>query len=264
MLMISNFQGSVKRGAVAALIAGALTLSPTLGQSTDEELRGLRKDMEALKASQAEMQKNLQIVKDILMGKQPPMEDVSISTAGGQSLGDAKAKVMLVEFTDYQCPYCGRYGNDTFSKLIDGYVKTGKVRYTIRNFPIQQLHPLAEKAAEAAECAGDQGRYWEMHERLFKNQHALDVKELPGHARALGLDPVKFQQCIDSGQFTAKVMADVADGTKLKVSGTPMFYFGYPDDKDPSKLRAVKLLSGAQPLSAFTDILEALLNPPKQ
>jgi protein-disulfide isomerase len=264
MLMISNFLGFVKRAAVAALLAGALAMSPAFGQSTGEELRALRQDMEALRASQIEMQKNLQIVKDILMGKQPPMENVLIGTAGAQSLGDAKAKVTLVEFSDYQCPFCGRYANDTFSKLIDGYVKTGKVRYILRNFPLQQIHPLAEKAAEAAECAGDQGKYWEMHERLFKNQQALDVKELPGHAAGLGLDQGKFQQCMDSGKFTAKVMADVADGTRLKVSGTPAFYIGYPDDKDPSKLKAVKLLTGAQPLATFTDALDALLNPAKE
>jgi protein-disulfide isomerase len=262
--MISNFPGLVKRAAVAALVAGTLAMSPAFGQSTDEELRALRKDIEALRASQVEMQKTLQVVKDILMGKQPPMEDVYISTAGAHSLGETSAKVLLVEFSDYQCPFCGRYANDTFSKLIDGYVKTGKVRYALRNFPIQQLHPLAEKAAEAAECAGDQGKYWEMHERLFKNQQLLDVKEMPGHALILGLDQTKFQQCVDSGKFTAKVMADVADGAKLKVSGTPMFYFGYPDEKDPSKLKAIKLLSGAQPLNAFTDILDELLNPPKK
>jgi len=262
--MISNFLNFAKPATMVALLAGTLAMSPAFGQSSDEELRALRKDMEALKTSQSEMQKTLQVVKDILMGKQPPMEDVYISTVGAHSLGDPKAKVLLVEFSDYQCPYCGRYANDTFSKLIDTYVKTGKVRYALRNFPIQQLHPLAEKAAEAAECAGEQGRYWEMHERLFKNQQALDVKEMPGYAAVLGLDQASFEQCIDSGKFTAKVMTDVADGTKLKVSGTPMFYFGYPDEKDPSKLKAVKLLSGAQPLNVFTDILDELLNPPKR
>ena len=261
--MISNFHFA-KPATMVALLAGTLAMSPAFGQSSDEELRALRKDMEALKTSQIEMQKTLQVVKDILMGKQPPMEDVYISTVGAHSLGDPKAKVLLVEFSDYQCPYCGRYANETFSKLIDTYVKTGKVRYALRNFPIQQLHPLAEKAAEAAECAGEQGRYWEMHERLFKNQQALDVKEMPGYAAVLGLDQASFEQCIDSGKFTAKVMTDVADGTKLKVSGTPMFYFGYPDEKDPSKLKAVKLLSGAQPLNVFTDILDELLNPPKR
>ena len=136
--------------------------------------------------------------------------------------GDAKAKVLLVEFSDYQCPYCGRYANDTFSKLIDGYVKTGKVRYVLRNFPIQQLHPLAKrkprKQRNAPAIRASTGKCTNVY---LKNQQLLDVKQLPGHAMVLGLDQADFQQCIDSGKFTAKVMADFADGTKLKVSGTP-------------------------------------------
>jgi len=244
-------------------VATAVTAPAAFAQSAND-IGALRKEVEAMKASQTEMQKNIKIIKDILMGKQPPLEDVVVSTAGARILGDAKAKVMLVEFSDYQCPFCGRYANDTYSKIVDDYVKTGKVRYALRNFPLESIHPFAEKAAEAAECAGDQGKYWEMHERLFKNQSQLDVKEFPGHAVVLGLDQEKFKQCIDTGKFTAKVKADIADGTKLNVRGTPTFFIGYPDPKDPSKLNAVKLLSGAQPLSAFTDILDALLNPPKE
>ncbi len=242
---------------------GALS-APMAGAQSASDINALRKEVEAVKATQTEMQKNIKIIKDILMGKQPPLEDVVVSTVGAQSLGDAKAKVMVVEFSDYQCPFCGRYANDTYSKIVDDYVKTGKVRYMMRNFPLEQIHPNAVKAAEAAECAGDQGKYWEMHERLFKNQNQLDAKELPAHALVLGMDQPKFQDCMSTGKFTAKVKADIADGAKLNVRGTPTFFFGYPDPKDPSKLNAVKLLSGAQPLSAFTAILDGLLNPPKE
>ena len=244
-------------------IATAVTAPAAFAQSAND-ISTLRKEVEAMKASQTEMQKNIKIIKDILMGKQPPLEDVVVSTVGAQILGDPKAKVLLVEFSDYQCPFCGRYANDTYSKIVDDYVKTGKVRYALRNFPLESIHPFAEKAAEAAECAGDQGKYWEMHERLFKNQSQLDPKELPGHAVVLGLDQPKFQDCLSTGKFTAKVKADEADGAKLNVTGTPTFFFGYPDPKDPSKLIAVKKLSGAQPLNAFTGILDELLNPPKE
>ena len=169
----------------------------------------------------------------------------------------------MIEFSDFQCPFCGRYANDTFQKLIDQYVKTGKVRYVLRNFPLSQMHPLAEKAAEAAECAGEQGKYWEMHQQLFKNQRALDANEMAGQAVVLGLDQVRFQHCLDDGKFAAKVKTDTADGMKLNVRGTPTFFFGYFDEKDPGTVKAVKLLSGAQPLSAFIEILDNLLDPPK-
>jgi protein-disulfide isomerase len=234
-----------------------------LAQSASD-LGALRKEVEALKAGQQEMRKNIQTIKDILMGKPPPLEGIVVSTVGAQTQGDAQAKVVVVEFSDYQCPFCGRYANETYSRIIDDYVKTGKVKYVLRNFPLEPIHPLARKAAEAAECAGDQGKYWEMHERLFRNQRALSAKEMLGHAAVVGLDQARFQQCFDSGKFSGKVKADIDDGQKLNVRGTPTFFFGYPDGKDPAKVNAMKLLSGAQPLSAFTEILENLLNPPKE
>jgi protein-disulfide isomerase len=253
---------AVKRLVWTLCIGVALSAPGVYGQSAND-LKELRKAIEALKAGQRETQKTVQIIKDILMGKQPPLEDVYISTVGAQSQGNPTAKVTLIEFSDYQCPFCGHYANETYAKLIEKYVKTGKVRYLLRNFPLEQLHPLAEKAAEAAECAGEQGKYWDMHERLFKNQQALDAKEMAGHAVVLGLDQVKFQQCLDSGRFTAKVKADIADGIKVNVRGTPTFFFGYPDEKGPNRVRALKLLSGSQPLNEFTDILDALLNAPE-
>lgn len=231
-----------------------------LAQSA-EDFDRLRQEVETLKAGQQEMQKNIKIIKDILMGKLPPLENVVVSTSGARSIGDASARVVLVEFSDYQCPFCGRYANDTYSKIISDYVRTGKVKYVMRNFPLTQSHPQAGKAAEAAECAGDQGKYWEMHDRLFKNQKLLDVKELPLHAAVLGLDQDKFQQCLDTAKFAPRVQADLEDGLKLDIRGTPTFFFGYADAKDPSQVAAVKMLSGAQPLRAFTGILNELLAP---
>jgi protein-disulfide isomerase len=115
-----------------------------------------------------------------------------------------------------------------------------------------------------AECAGDQGKYWEMHERLFKNQQTLGAKDHSGHAASVGLDVSRFELCLETGKFAAKVSADMASGTKLKVAGTPAFYFGYVDEKDPTRIKAVKLLTGAQPLTAFKEVLDALLNPPNE
>ena len=272
--MQQNAKRSGKWVAMALCVTGAFSAPVTYAQSTKDikELRkqvetlqagqkDIQKQVETLHAGQIEMQKTLQIIKDIAMGKQPPLEDVYISTSSAYSQGDDKAKLVMVEFSDFQCPFCGRYAAETYTKILEDYVKSGKVRYVMRNFPLEQIHPLAEKAAEAAECAGEQGRYWDMHDRLFKNQQALDAKEMSRHAVVLGLDQFKFQQCFDSGKYTAKVKADVAEGIRFRVTGTPSFFFGYPDTKDPSKMKAVKSLSGAQPLGAFTSILDDLLNP---
>jgi protein-disulfide isomerase len=246
--------------AIASLIFSVSI--PGAFAASGNDVQDLRKEVEALKAGQKDIQKTLQIVKDILMGKQPPLEDVFVSTAGAPSLGQRTAKVTIVEFSDYQCPFCGRYATQTMPQLLDEYVKTGKVRYVFRNFPLEQLHPSAEKAAEASSCAGDQGKFWEAHDRLFKNQQALDLKQLQSHAVALGLDLAKFQQCLESGKYASAVMADVAEGQNFNVRGTPSFFFG-TEMKD-SKLKAVKFLSGAVPLKKFEDVIDNLLKPPTE
>lgn len=252
-------------GIMAIMVAGVVicNVSPAGAQSKDE-ITKLRSEIESLKSGQQEMQKNIQIIKDILMGKQPPLENVFISTDNAPALGEKDAKVTIVEFSDYQCPFCGRYSTQTMSQVLDEYVKTGKVRYVFRNFPLEQLHPLAMKAAEAAECAGEQGKYWEMHDRLFKNQQNLEAKELLGHAVVVGLDQAKFQQCLDGGKYAALIKNDIADGQKSGVRGTPTFFFGLTSESKGSKIKAVKLLSGAQPISTFKETIDDLLNPPKE
>ena len=250
-------------GLLILSVAFALGSSQALAQPGND-MQALKKDVEALKAGQKEIQKNLRIVKDILMGKQPPLENVFVTTTGAPALGEKDAKVTMIEFSDYQCPFCGRYATQTMSQVLDEYVKSGKVRYIFRNFPLEQLHPMAAKAAEAALCADEQGKYWEAHDRFFKNQQALDAKEMQGHAVVLGLDAAKFQQCVDGGKYTAQVKNDVVEGSQLGVKGTPTFFFGLTDPKDPAKLRAVKLLSGAVPFANFKEAIDNLLNPPKE
>ncbi len=249
------------RGLLGLILVAALGAMPMAAQSS-AEMKELKTEIEGLKASQKAIQKDIKIIRDILSGKQPPLEDVYVKISGAPSLGESTAKVTLVEFSDFECPFCGRYSTQTFSDLINEYVKTGKVKYYFRDFPLTQIHPKAVKAAEAASCAGDQNKYWEAHDRFFANQKALAPNELEGHAVAMGLDQAKFKACLDGGKYAEKVKADMAEGTKLGVRGTPTFFFGYVDPKDPTRMQAHKLLSGAQPLAAFKEIIDNLLNPP--
>jgi protein-disulfide isomerase len=244
---------------VASLALGA----PVAFAQSRDDVKALRQEVESLKAGQKAMQKDLQTIKDILMGKKPPLENVFVSTDGAPAVGEKTAKVTMVEFSDYQCPFSGRYFNQTLSQVMDEYVKTGKVHYVFRDFPLEQIHPLALKAAEAAHCAGDQGKYWEMHDRIYKNQGQLAANELGGHATALGLDLPKFQQCLDSGKYTALVRKNESDGQAVGVRGTPSFFLGTPDPKDPKRMKAVSMMSGAQPFTTFKEALDSLLNPPK-
>jgi len=140
--------------------------------------------------------------------------------AKGPSRGPDNATVTIVEFSDFQCPYCGRV-YPTVEKLMKDY--DGKVRLVFRHFPLS-FHPQAEKAAEAAACAQDQGKFWQMHDKMFTNQQKLAVDDLKSFAKDLGLDQGKFDKCLDSGEKAAMVSADEKDGEQAGVSGTPAFF----------------------------------------
>ncbi len=137
------------------------------------------------------------------------------------------------------------------------YIDTGKMKYVFMEFPLA-MHQKAFKAAEAAECAGDQDKFWEMHDRLFANQNALAPEDLLKHAEALGLDASKFKECLDGGKHSDEIKKDMAEGQKAGITGTPAFLLGFiqPD----GKVKAVKKISGAQPYAAFTDTIDSLLS----
>ncbi len=158
----------------------------------------------------------------------PTPENPSIvSIEGGATKGSSDARVTLVEFTDYQCPFCSRHFRDTMPQIDNDYVKTGKIRYVLREFPLESIHPLAFKAAEAANCSGEQGKYWEMHDRLFANQNALAAQQLPSHADAVGLDGQKFKTCLDSGKYAAKLRKDLADAQGRGYWDADVFHRAY-------------------------------------
>jgi protein-disulfide isomerase len=183
--------------------------------------------------------------------------------ANATTKGHPAAKLVIVEFSDFQCPACGHYARDTFGGLLREFVETGKVLYVFRNFPLETIHPFAFKAAEAAECAREQGKYWEMHDRLFANQRALAQPDLVAHARALGLDETRFLACL-AGGMTHKVRQDIAEGSRLGVRSTPTFLVGQTEADGSIKIRG--RITGAQPLSGFQAALERFMatSPPTQ
>jgi protein-disulfide isomerase len=140
--------------------------------------------------------------------------------AKGPARGPAGAPVTIVEFSDFQCPYCGRE-----VPVIDRLMKEydGKVRLVFRHFPLD-FHPFAEKAAEAAVCAAEQGKFWELHDKMFSNQQKLAVDDLKGYAKSVGVDAAKFDKCLDSGEKKPQIDADQKAGTEAGVNGTPAFF----------------------------------------
>jgi protein-disulfide isomerase len=161
------------------------------------------------------------------------------------AMGDPDAAVTIVEFTDYQCPYCSRHSIDTMPRIVSEFVDTGRVYYVLKDLPLDQLHPDARAAAEAARCAGDQDAYWEMHDAVFANQSEWAgqgevAKELfVSYAADIGLDESDMTACLESGRHQEDVALNVAEARALGVSGTPMFFVnGYP-------------LNGARPFEHF-------------
>jgi protein-disulfide isomerase len=241
--------------------------SPSHGQSGDE-LTKMRTDIEALKEGQKALQRDLQDIKGLLRARVAPpaaqgpqdtlAQPVVLSIDGAPSLGSRNAKVTLVEFSDFQCPFCARHSQQTLPAIVKDYVGAGKVRYVFRDFPIPALHPNAQKSHEAAHCAGEQGKYWEMHDRLFANIRGQEPHELTAQARALKLDVQKFEQCVASGRHAATVKKAVEEGQRVGVQATPTFFVGV--SADGRTVQATRMLRGAQPYERFKGLIVTALS----
>jgi protein-disulfide isomerase len=175
--------------------------------------------------------------------------------------GDKKAKVMLIEFADYQCPYCADYFRETEPQIVHDYIKTGKVKYIFWDFPLKS-HKEAFKAAEATRCAHDQGKYWEMHDRLFANQYSLGPRDLPQHAQAIGLNLQSFQSCLDNETHAAGIRNNMDEARKVGVKVTPSFFLGVVEPNNREVKVQIKLI-GAEPYKSFKEAIDALLSVQK-
>ena len=173
-----------------------------------------------------------------------PTAPANIDISGRPVRGDPNAKVTLIEFSDYQCPYC-RSAEPTVDEIMSDY--QGKVKMVYMEFPLSSIHPYAQKAAEAAECANAQGKFWAYHDQLFNDSQGLDVPSLKAAAAAMGLDTAKFNACLDGGQMTAAVSAMQNLGSANGVGGTPSFF-----------INGVSLV-GAQPYAQFKQAIDAAL-----
>jgi len=176
----------------------------------------------------------------------PEPSKVMIEIGDDAVLGEANAPVTIIEFSDYECPFCGRHYSQTYEQIKKDYVDTGKVKIVFKDFPLS-FHENAQKAAEAAECSGEQGKYYEMHDKLFENQDALSVSNLKAYAKELALNTNDFNQCLDSGEMASEVQEDFKQGQEAGVRGTPASFVNG------------KFISGAQPYSVFKAAIEAEL-----
>ena len=200
------------------------------------------------------------ILKNQQVQVQPDLQPISVSMDDDPIRGDQDAPITIVEFSDFQCPYCARFQIQTLPLILEQYVDTGKVKFVFRDFPIQNSHPNAMPAAVASECAHEQDKYWQYHDALFENQGVWNKVEntsaitiFKEFATKLDLNQDQFDSCLDSGKYIEEISNDLKDGKSYGVTGTPGFFIGNEE------IGFVKI-NGAQSFEAFKSIIDSQLN----
>jgi len=239
-----------------AAIGAALLLWPSSSQAgVEEEITNLRKELAEIKKDIAEI-KSILILQGRSRARRPSRVTAEVSVSGKPSLGREDAPVTMVEFSDYQCPFCKRHFLTVLPIIKKEYIDTGKIRYVFRDFPIASLHPQAKKGHEAAYCAGEQNKYWEMHDTLFENSKDFSVPALNRYAQGIGLEGDRYNNCLQSGKYSSRIEKEIAEGVKAGVRGTPSFFIG--PSGSGGKITGT-MVRGAQPLARFRQVIENAL-----
>jgi protein-disulfide isomerase len=184
-----------------------------------------------------------------LTAQVPKVENVRVSS-DGYSLGQSDAPLTLVEFTDYQCPFCKQFHTAAFDQLKKNYIDTGKLRFVSRDLPLD-MHPNAFGAAQAARCAGEQNNFWQMREILIAHSDELGAEAVVTYARQLGLELPRFRACLDSGKYLLIIRDDIADAGSAGIYGTPTFVLGRASGGGVEGMKIV----GTQPYESFEKTL---------
>jgi protein-disulfide isomerase len=237
------------------------------GQSRDREDQThddfliLQQRLDALQAQQQQLLDQLNEMKRLLPTFTSPRPNPQLPTTlnirGEDFRGDSPARVVIVEYSDFECPYCRKYERETSPQILESYIKTGKVKLFYRDLP-GPTHPHAMSAARAARCAGEQGKYWEMHDSLYAKQTGLSDPALVDRAQKLELDATKFTECLSGKKYADELQNNVAEAEKMGIDGTPTFFLG-TIGSDDDVVSISKKIDGARPYQAFQSILDELL-----
>jgi len=224
------------------------------------------KEVNELKQGQNAVQKELEGVKSLLekISEQqarpspsgPVVKDVEFEIGDKPLKGGSSPKLILVEFTDYECPFCGQYVRDTFPHILKQYIDKGAIQYAVIDLPLP-MHSKAAKAAEASHCAGEQGKYWEIHELMMSKQESLG--DLSSYAVSLNLDIAKFEECVKGSRYADVVQRSVALAQKLGVNAVPGFIIGRVNSSNPGKVTGISMIQGAAPFANFQMEIDAAL-----
>lgn len=259
----------MKFALITLLTVLVLSSSPMVfAASTKEEIQALRTQIEETQEDIDEIKEDIDDIKDMLeegarapaaRPSRPTFQEQTVELGDSPYLGDNDAPVTIIEYSDYQCPFCARNHTQVFPQLKEEYVETGKVKFVMREFPLTSIHQNAFDASLAALCAKDEGKYWEMADLLFANQRALTAENLKTYAEQLDLDTESFNECLDERKYEKAVQNDLATGARLGMSGTPGFYIGLTDPEEPGKADLSVFVRGAQSIDQFRASINDLL-----
>lgn len=220
--------------------AGAEAMTSEQAEAILTELRQIRQLLERQQGGQA--------------AKPDPAQPVSVSVAGAYALGRDDALITMVEFTDYECPFCRDFHQTTFEKIKAAYIDTGRMRFVSRDMPLP-MHPHAFMAAEAARCAGDQGMYWQTRHAFMAAPGELSTEAIMKAVRAVGADDTLVKKCLDGTKHRPAVQKDMVDAQAAGVTGTPSFVLG----RGAADQVEGGLIVGAQPFEVFDARIRELL-----
>lgn len=241
------------------LIAVGVLISIVLSAWILLELESVKSDITARNqqiSSAIEEVKKLAASRTPARPTPPSPENVKVSVDDDPIKGDPKAPVTIVEFSDFQCPFCKRFYDQVLPSLEKEYITTGKVRLVFRDYPLE-FHKNALPAAIAANCAGEQGKYWEVHDFLFENPNKLDTASILSSTVELNLNHEKFEQCVNDKTKETEINKDFQEGQLYGVRGTPSFFIGKTEDNE-NEMTGV-YIRGAQPFQVFKTEIDKLL-----
>ena len=228
---------------IAGFFAGSYTSNLNSDQISQEELKEVIAKLE------------LKILQNQLPSNQPKIP-LKISTDNDPIIGNPNAPITIIEFSDFQCPFCAKFHIQTLPKIMEEYIKEGKVKLVFRDFPIQSIHSNALLASVAAECANEQGKFKEIHDKLFENQNEWNNKNTDNviilfnqYSSEMGMQKEKFDSCIKNGKYIKEIQKDLEDGRTYGISGTPGFFIGN-DEVGFIELK------GAHPFENFKNIID--------
>jgi protein-disulfide isomerase len=260
---------------VLALAAPLFSAPLLLAQETPrlgvQQPSSIQQQIDELKAGQERMFRELAEIKRLLQEKtietnpaaRPAVSNViSVNVHGELFRGSGKARVGIIEYSDFDCSFCGRYVREIYPQIDRDYIQPGRIKYFFRDLPAPG-ETNAMLKARAARCAGEQGKFWELHDRLFATQSEPSGADMPSHAKALGLDVENFNACLISSRYADNIRLSIAGAKRIGIFGTPAFLIGTVSE-DGNFMKVSKLLVGGESLDPIKKALDELLADSKK